>query len=124
MKRGILASALLVALSAGPAFAQSSIDGTWTGTIQSSQGDYPVVMAFTSDGPALTGTISDFQGGRTEIENGSVRGDTIAFEQTFDPDGDAFSISYVGQLLDGELAMVLEVPEMGERIEFSLRPED
>lgn len=124
MKRGILRAALLVALSASPAFAQVSIDGTWSGTIQSSEGDYPVTMTFASDGTALTGTISDFQGGQTEIENGSVRGDTISFEQTLDPNGQPFSINYVGQLVDSELAMVLEVPEMGEQIEFILRPEN
>jgi hypothetical protein len=124
MKRGILWAALLLALSVSSALAQSSVDGTWSGTIQGPQGDFPVTMTFETDGAELTGTISDFQGGQTEIENGSVQGDTISFQQTFAPGGQPFSISYVGRLVDGELAMVVEVPEMSERIEFTLVPED
>lgn len=124
MTTKILAAALFLALSAGPGFAQSPIDGTWSGTLESSQGDYSLTVTLASDGAELTGTISDFFGGQSEIENGSIRGDTISFEQTYNPRGDNFHLTYVGHLVDSELEMVLEAPEVDERIEFVLRRDD
>jgi hypothetical protein len=121
MKRGILLAALLVAAMASPALAQSSVEGRWRGTISGSQGDRPVTVTLEADSTTLTGTVSDFQGGQMPIENGSVRGDTISFHQTFSFEGQSFTIRYVGQLVDDELAMVLDVPEMGEPLEFILR---
>src|SRR6476659_8700195 len=58
--RGV-ASVLLVLVVCVTAYA-ADIDGTWTGTVQTPMGDFPVTFTFKADGAKLTGSTMGFDG--------------------------------------------------------------
>jgi hypothetical protein len=76
----MLRRTLLLTLFAALSFAQDAvISGKWTYTMETPNGDMPVVLDLKAEGNRLTGTISA-GGERTfAIENGTISGSAIQF---------------------------------------------
>jgi hypothetical protein len=76
----MLRRTLLLTIFSALTFAQDAvISGRWTYTMETPNGDMPVVMDLKADGSRLTGSITA-GGERTfSIENGSISGNALKF---------------------------------------------
>jgi hypothetical protein len=94
MKLFVLAVGLLV-LAAGSAFA-ADVDGKWSGSISTPNGDFPQSFTFKADGPTLTGSMAGMDGAPIPIKDGKVDGANISFSVTLDFGGMMFVLNYKG----------------------------
>jgi hypothetical protein len=78
-----LCAALLLTLSAGTALAATDATGSWTGSVQTPNGDMQITFNLKQDGAKLTGTVQTPMGDAMEIANGKVDGDKVYWETTF-----------------------------------------
>jgi len=114
----ILASVLMLLMVAGPAFALD-VDGKWSGSVASPQGEYPVNFTFKADGAKLTGTTMGLDGMEVQIKDGAIDGNTIAFTVAYDLGGMPFTVSYKG-VLDAE-QLKMSADAFGMPFEFVLK---
>jgi hypothetical protein len=91
----VFASVALVLFTGAIAFA-ADVDGKWTGSVQTPQGDLPVNFTFKAEGSNLTGSTMGFDGGEVPIKDGKIDGTTITFTVTFDLGGMPLTLSYKG----------------------------
>jgi hypothetical protein len=89
---------LLLAVSAFAA----DIDGKWTGTISTPNGDFSQTFTFKADGAALTGSLEFMPGMEIPITDGKVDGDNISFSVTLDF-GAPLKMTYMGVVSGNEL---------------------
>ena len=89
---------LLLAVSAFAA----DIDGKWTGTISTPNGDFPQTFTFKADGAKLTGSLEFMPGMEIPIADGKVDGNNISFTVTLDF-GMPFKLTYTGVVSGNEL---------------------
>ena len=75
--------AMGMVLFAASCFA-ADVDGKWTGTMSTPNGDLPVNFTFKADGAKLDGSTMGPDGGEIKIQNGKVDGEKISFSVTFD----------------------------------------
>jgi hypothetical protein len=89
---------LLLAVSAFAA----DVDGKWTGTISTPNGDFPQTFTLKADGPALSGSLEFMPGMEIPISEGKVDGNNISFSVTLDF-GMPFKLTYTGVVSGNEL---------------------
>jgi hypothetical protein len=104
----LLAIALLLA---GSVFA-ADVDGKWTGTMSTPNGDIPVAFTFKADGATLNGTTAGPDGGEVKISDGKVDGDTITFTVSFDFGGMPITLNYKGAVAKDQIKFTIEVAGM------------
>lgn len=97
----LMFAALLVAV---PALA-ADVDGRWTGTLSTPNGEIVVSHQFTADGTMLSGFTSGPDGGQIAIKDGKVDGNKISFAVTFDFGGMTVDVSYTGVVSPEEIAI-------------------
>ena len=97
----------LVVLAAS-AFA-ADVDGKWTGTMMSPNGDVPIGFTFKADGAMLTGTTTGPDGMEIKIADGKVDGQNISFTVNIDFGGMPFSISYKGIVAKDQIKLTLDI---------------
>jgi hypothetical protein len=114
MRATRLIAALLI--SSAPAFA-GSIDGKWTGSVDTPQGHVDLTYVLASTGTELTGTATGPDGNPVPIEHGKIEGDKISFSLTFNV-GQPMTFSYTGILSGKQLKIHSEVG--GQPIDFTL----
>ncbi len=115
--RGVLVSLLF----AGSAFA-ADVSGKWTADFEA-QGGQKVqnVFTFTVDGERLTGTVySSLAGSEATIEEGSVKGDDVAFAITRDFGGTAVRLRYTGKVVGDEIRFTVVAGEGGQGFELQI----
>ncbi len=78
-----ICAAVVLTLSAATAFAATDVTGSWTGTVQSPNGDMQITFNLKQDGAKLTGTVQTPMGDPSEISNGKVDGDKVYWETSF-----------------------------------------
>ena len=78
-----LCAALVLTLSTGTALAATDATGSWTGSVQSPNGEFQITFNLKQDGAKLTGTALPPMGDPQEIANGKVDGDKVYWETTF-----------------------------------------
>jgi hypothetical protein len=100
----LLAVALLFA---GAAFA-ADVDGKWTGTMATPNGDVPVNFAFQADGSKLTGSTSG-PAGEIKIADGKVDGNNISFSVTFTFQDMPFTMNYKGVVAKDEIKFTIDI---------------
>jgi opacity protein-like surface antigen len=86
------AALLLLAVSALAA----DVDGKWTGSVSTPNGDFPVTFNFKADGSALNGSMSAPDGGDIAIKDGMIDGANISFWLSIDMGGNALKLTYKG----------------------------
>ena len=99
----LCAIGLAVLLLAVPAFA-ADVDGTWSGTIATPNGDFQQSFTFKADGAKLSGSLS-IMGMDTPIHDGKIDGNNISFSVTLDFGGMPFMLSYKGVVSPTEIKL-------------------
>src|SRR5437764_15265139 len=104
----LLAIALLLASSVFAA----DVDGKWTGTMATPNGDFPVAFTFKADGATLNGSTAGPDGGEIKITAGKVDGNNITFTVTFDFGGMPFTLNYKGAVAKDEIKFTIDIAGM------------
>ena len=106
MRFGALVLGLLL-VTAMPAMA-ADVDGKWSGTITTPNGDVPVGFTFKADGAMLTGTTTGIDGMDVPIKNGKVDGSNISFVVSLDFGGMPLDLSYKGVVSPAEIKLTID----------------
>ena len=91
----LFASVAAMLLLAFTAFA-ADVDGKWTGSVSTPNGDFPVSFSFKADGPMLNGSMAGPDGGDIAIKDGMIDGANISFWLSIDMGGNALKLTYKG----------------------------
>ena len=110
----LLAIAMLLA---GAAFA-ADVDGKWTGSMATPNGDVPVNFTFMADGAKLNGTTSG-PAGDVKIADGKVDGSNISFSVTFDFGGMPFTMNYKGVVAKDAIKFTIDI--FGMPVELTVK---
>src|SRR5438067_2043272 len=94
------AAATLTVIVAASAWAANTIDGKWAWTQMGQNGDVAMTLELKQDGDKLTGSISRGEM-KTEIKDGTIKGQDVAFVVVRERNGAEFKINYKGKL-DGD----------------------
>ena len=86
----------------------ADVDGKWTGSMNTPNGDVPVNFTFKADGAKLTGTTSG-PAGEINIADGKVEGDKISFSVTFDFGGMPFTMNYSGAVAKDQIKFTIDI---------------
>jgi hypothetical protein len=74
----------------------ADVDGKWTGSVHTDNGDFPVTFNFTAAGDVLNGSMSGPDGGDIAIKDGKIDGANISFWLNLDFGGNAMKLTYKG----------------------------
>lgn len=99
--RALVVVLLLTAMSAFAA----DVDGKWTGTVSTPNGDFPQTFTFMADGATLNGSMTGMDGMEIKIADGMVDGENISFTVTLDFGGMPFKLSYKGVVSGAEIKL-------------------
>ncbi len=102
---------LIALLLAGSVFA-ADVDGKWTGTMSTPNGDVPVAFTFKADGAMLNGSTAGPDGAEVKITDGKVDGDNITFTVSFDFGGMPLTLNYKGAVAKDQIKFTIEVAGM------------
>jgi hypothetical protein len=102
---------VIALLLAGSVFA-ADVDGKWSGTMSTPNGDVPVAFTFKADGATLNGTTAGPDGAEVKISDGKVDGDNITFTITFDFGGMPITLNYKGAVAKDQIKFNIEVAGM------------
>jgi hypothetical protein len=102
MKKFVLL--LLVLLWAVPARA-ADVDGKWTGSLATPNGDVTIGFDFKADGEMLSGSTTGPDGSAIPIKNGKIDGNKISFLVSIDFGGQAVDLTYTGVVSPTEIKM-------------------
>ncbi len=108
---------IALVLLAVSAFA-ADVDGKWTGTISTPNGDFPQTFTFKAEGAKLTGSLEFMPGMAIPITDGKVDGNNISFTVNLDF-GMPFVLTYTGVVSGNELKVKGEAG--GMPFEFVLK---
>jgi hypothetical protein len=98
----------LIVLACAISVFAADVDGQWTGTFATPNGEVPVNFAFKADGDKLTGTTSG-PAGEIAIANGKVDGNKVSFSVTFDFGGMPFTMNYSGVVSTSEIKFTIDI---------------
>ena len=82
----------------------ADIDGKWVGQVQTQQGTGDVTIVLKADGEKLTGTFTS-QLGEAPIQDGSIKGDAVAFKVLREIQGNKITVVYKGKLAGDEIKL-------------------
>jgi hypothetical protein len=105
-----------IGLAALAAFALAAdVTGTWTATFETQVGTQNYTYVFKQDGTKLTGVAkSAFAEAETEITEGSVNGDDIAFVENLNFQGMPLRIVYKGRISGDTIELVRNVADIAD----------
>lgn len=109
MKYFVLTLGLL--LISATAFA-ADVDGKWTGTMTTPNGDVPVGFTFMADGAALNGSTMGPDGMEIKISNGKLDGSNISFSISFDFGGMPLTLNYKGVVAKDQIKFTIDIMGM------------
>jgi hypothetical protein len=102
MRHFVMVAGLL--LMVGMVFG-ADIDGKWTGSLSTPNGDFPMTYTFKAEGSTLTGSTSGMDGSPIPIKDGKIDGNNISFSVSLDFGGQATKIDYKGVLSGDQLKL-------------------
>ena len=111
--RKFLMAAMVVCMMTVVAFA-ASIDGKWTGEMQTPNGTRPVTFTFTADGTTLNGSTTG-RSGEVKITNGKIDGDNVSFDVVREMNGNTMTTHYTGTVSGGELKLKVQMADREPR---------
>jgi hypothetical protein len=97
----------------------ATVDGKWTGTIDSPNGPAQISFTFQADGNTLTGSTTGPDGNVVQIKNGKIDGDKISFALDLDFGGMPFTLAYTGVVTADQIKLVVDF--MGMPFEFVVK---
>jgi hypothetical protein len=98
-------------LLAASAFA-ADVDGKWTGTVSTPNGDFPVSFSFKADGAMLNGSMAGPDGSDIAIKDGMIDGANISFWLSLDFGGNAMKLTYKGVVASDQIKITGEAEGM------------
>lgn len=98
----LFAPAAALLLLACSAFA-ADVDGKWTGSVSTPNGDFPVSFTFMADGAKLNGSMAGPDGMDIMIKDGMVEGANISFWLSLDFGGNALKLTYKGVVASDQI---------------------
>jgi hypothetical protein len=98
-------------LLAGSCFA-ADVDGKWSGTFSTPNGDVPVAFTLKADGATLTGSTAGPDGSEVKIMNGKADGNNVSFTVTYDFGGMPFTIAFKGVVNGQEIKFTIDAAGM------------
>lgn len=107
----ILAPAAALLLLACSAFA-ADVDGKWTGSVSTPNGDFPVSFSFMADGNKLNGTMAGPDGSDIMIKDGTIDGANISFWLSLDFGGNSMKLTYKGVVSSDQIKISGEAEGM------------
>jgi hypothetical protein len=107
----VLTVAVILLMMATFAFA-ADVDGKWSGTIATPNGDFPQAFTFKADGAALNGAMAGPDGKDVAIKDGKVDGSNISFTVTLDFGGMSIVLSYKGVVAKDQIKFTGEAMGM------------
>ena len=117
--RKTIAAALFLALAMAPAvLANHHVEGKWEATVETPRGAQDIAFDFIEADGHLTGTVSSRRG-ESEIEEGTVNGNDIAFKQSVSFQGRELVLSYTGTVDGDEIAFTREVEGRDRSSDFT-----
>jgi hypothetical protein len=116
----VAALAMGVAM-AGPAFA-ADITGKWKSEFQGPDGNSRTnVFTFEQKGETVTGTVTSSMAPEpAKIEEGTLKGDAIAFKVTRSMGGNDIKLSYTGTVKGDEMPLKVSADAGGQTFEFEI----
>ena len=111
MKTQLMKWMIAAILLAMPALA-ADVDGKWTGSMTTPQGDVPINFTFMADGAMLNGSTTGPDGSETKIADGMIDGENISFNVTLDFGGMPFTMNYKGVVAGDTIKLTLTVFDM------------
>lgn len=99
--RALVLGLLFFAISAFAA----DVDGKWSGSVSTPNGDFPVTFNFKADGPALTGVMVGMDGMDIPIADGKIDGENISFSVTLDFGDMPLKLNYKGVVAMDEIKL-------------------
>ena len=112
------AIAISILLLAGSCLA-ADVDGKWSGTMKTDNGDFPVGFTFKADGATLNGSTTGPDGAEIKIADGKVNGDKISFSVTFDFGGKPFTMNYSGVVANDQIKFTIDI--FGMPVELTVK---
>ena len=103
--------ALFVLAAVGAAAFAAGVAGKWTAAIDTQIGVQNYAYDFQVDGEKLTGTAKS-QFGETQIAEGTVKGDDIAFVENLNFEGQPLRIEYKGKIAGDEIKFKRQVADV------------
>ena len=118
---GALATLALSVATAVPAFA-ADITGKWKAEFQGPDGNSRTnVFTFEVKGEAVTGTVTSSMAPEpAKIEEGTLKGDAVAFKVTRTFDGNTIKLSYTGTVKGDELPLKVSAEAGGQSFDFDI----
>ena len=118
---GALAALALSVATAVPAFA-ADVTGKWKAEYQSPDGQArTTVFTFEVKGEALTGTLtSSMSAEPAKIEEGTLKGDAIAFAVTRNFNGNEIQLRYTGTVKGDEMPLKVAAGAGDQTFEFDI----
>ena len=118
---GALAALALSLATAASAFA-ADINGTWKSEFQGPDGNSRTnIFTFEVKGETLTGTVTSSMAPEpAKIEEGTLKGDAIAFKVTRNMGGNEIKLSYTGTVKGDEIPMKVTADAGGQTFDFDI----
>lgn len=90
---------LMLVLAGALAALAADVAGNWKATAEGPNGSMERTFAFKVDGEKLSGeTVSSFAG-KSEIRNGTIKGDDLSFVITIKLQGNEMDVNYKGKVV-------------------------
>ena len=105
-------------LFCAPAFA-ASIDGDWSGSLDTPNGPVQISYSFKADGGTLTGSTTGPDGSKLAIKDGKVDGDKISFSVDIDLGGTPTTFKYTGVVSAEGIALSTDF--QGQAMSFTVK---
>ena len=112
MRRCLLFAPVVWMVLGAAAFA-ADIAGKWTASFDTQIGVQNYTYTFKVDGGKLTGT-AESQFGKTEITEGTVKGDELSFVENLDFQGTPVKIAYKGKVSGDEIKFTRNVADIAD----------
>lgn len=123
MLRGVLmlASMMMVTVAVGVVLA-ADINGKWKGELEGPDGSKITnIFTFKVDGEKVTGSVhSSRSNTEAPIEDGTLKGDDLAFTLTRSLEGQQMKLRYKGKVKADEIAMTVAGDVGGQSFEMQL----
>jgi hypothetical protein len=97
----------------------ADVDGEWTGTMNTPNGDVPVSFTFKADGATLNGSTSGPDGGKIKIDPGKIDGDKISFTVSSDFGGMPLTMNYSGAVAKDQIKFTIDI--FGMRFDLTVK---
>ena len=108
----------VVAVTAASVHA-ATVDGKWTGMIDTPNGPVEVSFTFQADANMLMGSTSGPDGNVVQIKNGKIDADKISFIVDLDFGGMPLTLAYTGVVTPDQIKMTIDF--MGMPFEFVVK---